>query len=93
MTKEECYRKFPWAVVQDFLYERYGGTDYMADRTAAELRERLAGYGHTFAAGDNEIERLQELLRGAGANRYWEGRWRDQCAEIERLRAALLKTS
>ena len=25
-----------------------------------------------------EIERLQELLRGVGANRYWEGRWRDE---------------
>ncbi len=34
-----------------------------------------------------EIERLQELLRGTGANRYWEGRWRDENAEVERLRA------
>ena len=24
-----------------------------------------------------ENARLQELLRGVGANRYWEGRWRD----------------
>lgn len=37
----------------------------------------------------DEIERLQELLRDIGANRYWEGRWRDAKAENERLRAAL----
>lgn len=36
-----------------------------------------------------EVERLRELLRGVGANRYWEGRWRDEVAEVERLRAAL----
>jgi chromosome segregation ATPase len=36
-----------------------------------------------------EIERLQELLRGVGANRYWEDRWRDEKAENERLRARL----
>jgi hypothetical protein len=35
-----------------------------------------------------EIERLQGLLRGTGANRYWEGRWRDEAKENERLRAA-----
>lgn len=38
-----------------------------------------------------EIERLQELLRGVGANRYWEGRWRDErerCAKIARLEGA-----
>ncbi len=37
----------------------------------------------------DEIERLRQLLRSEGANRYWEGRWRDADAEIERLRAAL----
>lgn len=37
----------------------------------------------------SENERLQELLRGIDANRYWESRWRDEHAEIERLRAAL----
>lgn len=36
-----------------------------------------------------EIERLQELLRGTGANRYWEGRWRDAQADLTKLRAAL----
>lgn len=35
-----------------------------------------------------EVERLTELLRGTGANRYWEGRWRDEEAEVEQLRAA-----
>jgi hypothetical protein len=25
---------------------------------------------------------LEELLRGTGANRYWEGRWRDADAEL-----------
>lgn len=37
-----------------------------------------------------EIERLNELLRGVGANRYWEGCWRDESAENARLRASLL---
>jgi len=40
-------------------------------------------------AAHAEIERLQELLRGVGANRYWEGRWRDEAAENEKLRVAL----
>jgi hypothetical protein len=35
------------------------------------------------------VERLQERLRGVGANRYWEGRWRDEKVENERLRASL----
>jgi hypothetical protein len=40
-----------------------------------------------------ELERLQELLRGVGANRYWEGRWRDEKADNERLAAALEEIS
>lgn len=36
-----------------------------------------------------ENEKLTELLRGTGANRYWEARWRDERAENEKLRAAL----
>jgi hypothetical protein len=36
-----------------------------------------------------EIARLQELLRGIGANRYWEGRWRDAEAEVDRLQAKI----
>ena len=46
-----------------------------------------------------EIERLQELLRSDGANRYWEGRWRDAEAETKQWRAidaelcGLLKTA
>ena len=34
-------------------------------------------------------ERLTVLLRGVGANRYWEGRWRDERRDNETLRAAL----
>lgn len=34
-----------------------------------------------------EVARLQELLRGVGANRYWEGRWRELQAEFARLQA------
>ena len=33
-----------------------------------------------------EIVQLNELLRSEGANRYWEGRWRDEKAENDRLR-------
>jgi len=36
-----------------------------------------------------ENAKLQELLRGTGANRYWEGRWRDADNENTKLRAAL----
>lgn len=36
-----------------------------------------------------EVYRLHEHLRGVGANRYWEGRWRDADAEVERLRTML----
>lgn len=62
-----------------------------------DIVERLRAC-HGIPAGDPdccceaaaaEVERLRELLRGVGANRYWEGRWRDAAAENERLRAAL----
>jgi|SoimicMinimDraft_17_1059745.scaffolds.fasta_scaffold201264_2 hypothetical protein len=33
--------------------------------------------------------RLTELLRSEGANRYWEGRWRDEFADNTRLRELL----
>jgi hypothetical protein len=36
-----------------------------------------------------EIERLRAVLNSDSANRYWEGRWRDEKAENERLRALL----
>lgn len=46
-------------------------------------------------AGDIRIETLQaenkrllEALRSEGSNRYWEGRWRDEAAENEKLTAA-----
>ena len=47
------------------------------------------------AAGADEIERLQanvDRLTGNQADhRYWEGRWRDEVAENERLRASNAK--
>lgn len=46
----------------------------------------------TILALCDEVERLRRMLdlRGTGpAERYWEGRWRDEAAENERLRAAL----
>jgi hypothetical protein len=36
---------------------------------------------------EDEKAKLLELLRGVGANRYWEGRWRDADAELIHLRA------
>jgi hypothetical protein len=36
-----------------------------------------------------ENEQLKETLRSRGANRYWEGRWRDEFAENERLRTVI----
>ncbi|HTF76599.1 MAG TPA: hypothetical protein VK620_20100, partial [Bradyrhizobium sp.] len=41
------------------------------------------------AEKDAEIARLNELLRSEGANRYWEGRWRDADADCEALKAEL----
>jgi hypothetical protein len=38
---------------------------------------------------DAEIARLNELLRGEGANRYWEERWRDDQNVVSILRAEL----
>lgn len=52
-----------------------------------QLRAQPHILGPLYAEAADEIERLQELLRGVGANRYWEGRWREAVAEIERLRA------
>jgi hypothetical protein len=69
---------------------------YDMAREIGELRaenERLRAEAGTLvqriAEGVAENERLNELLRGVGANRYWEGRWRDEAAENERLLAAL----
>lgn len=36
-----------------------------------------------------EIDWLWGLLRGVGANRYWEGRWRDEVAAVARLKGEL----
>lgn len=70
-----------------------------ASHTMSDIVERLrlsVTKGHEPTDEDAigalaEIERLQELLRGTGANRYWEGRWRDDQAEIEQLRTELEK--
>ena len=45
-----------------------------------------------YCDAQTEIERLRRMLdlRGTGpAERYWEGRWRDEAAEIERLRTII----
>lgn len=44
IVRTTFYRKYPVAVIADFLHERYG--DCMEDRTASELVDRLAQYGH-----------------------------------------------
>ena len=43
-VKVTFYRKYPVAVIADFLHERYG--DCMEDQTASELVDRHAQYGH-----------------------------------------------
>jgi hypothetical protein len=58
---------------------RYTATCGVPDFTNSKLLDEAA----------DEIERLEALLRGVGANRYWEGRWRDEKTENERLLAAL----
>jgi hypothetical protein len=47
-----------------------------ADHIAAVVAEK-----------DAEIARLNELLRSEGANRYWEGRWRDLSKVADALEA------
>jgi hypothetical protein len=50
--------------------------DYLRVDPDAELKQLRA-----------KVERLQELLRGIGANRYWEGRWRDEkTKDVERAK-------
>jgi len=41
------------------------------------------------AEAEDEIGRLEERLRGVGANRYWEDRWRDESAINTELLSAL----
>jgi hypothetical protein len=57
-------------------------------RTAGYESHRQENCATAHWAAD-EIERLTELLRSEGANRYWEGRWRDEFAENTRLRELL----
>lgn len=69
------------------------------DRLRAEVDSWKASYVTTekyatdLAALRAEVERLTELLRSGGANRYWEGRWRDNEAEKAGLVAALNETT
>jgi hypothetical protein len=59
------------------------------DRMREQVAALQASSGYEASIAQVEIDRLRELLRGTGASRYWEGRWRDEKAEIEWLRAAM----
>lgn len=84
------------------LRELFGPYKSMEAHTALEAADeiqRLRALIHPFEGAvakveeqGREITRLQaenERLRAEGAGRYWEGRWRDEKAENERLRGTL----
>ena len=54
-------------------------------------RLRLGGPNAAEVASEaaDEIERLQRNHPNPADHRYWEGRYRDEKAEVERLRAVL----
>jgi hypothetical protein len=55
-----------------------------------DIVERLRGYARGGGSDAQEAADEIERLRQCGGNcRYWEGRWRDEYAENERLRRAL----
>jgi hypothetical protein len=61
-------------------------------RLRAEIERLTAAEGHdlkTKAALRTEIERLRTQC--GGNCRYWEGRWRDEKAENDRLEEALAR--
>ena len=61
-------------------------------RIAQEMEATILALCDAQDEAQAEIERLKSLLdrHGVGpAERYWEGRWRDEAAENERLRAGL----
>ena len=62
----------------------------LADEAADEierLREEVKKW-QTLVSQGIEIERkLREVLLSQGANRYWEGRWRDADAELRAKKA------
>jgi hypothetical protein len=47
------------------------------------------GEAQTCRAFKVEFEKAKEALASLGANRYWEGRWRDEVVIVERTEAAL----
>jgi hypothetical protein len=81
-VRSACSRLKEWVAERDAEIERL-----KAEKTA--LGEDFVTLSYTATEKAGEIERLQELLRGTGANRYWEGRWRDAEAENDRLRSLL----
>ena len=87
-----------------YSYASYGGgcpacTELALKKEIHQLRIKVEAYDEQHEVARLAIEagrilleqrgRLTALLRGAGANRYWEGRWRDERRENETLRAAL----
>lgn len=59
-----------------------------ADALEEKFRDAEDGYVKAAARAEvaqAEVDRLAELLRGVGANRYWEGRWRDEYAERQKV--------
>jgi cell division protein FtsB len=71
----------------------------IVDRLLAEIRNRPFHRAFNLigeAAAEierlrDENENLRELLRGVGANRYWEGRWLAAERESERLLAVIVR--
>ena len=60
-------------------------------RDAAQSGDLRPVQSDLFLEALDEIERLRNelaaALRGISPNRYWEGRWRDEKVENERLQA------
>jgi hypothetical protein len=59
--------------------------DPMTDPQTDPYRQLAMKWKDELEQKDAEIERLAELLRGVGANRYWEGRWRDTEAALRQI--------
>jgi hypothetical protein len=57
------------------------------ERLHAEIEARKTAVEKVYLEQCAEIERLRTQC--GGHCRYWEGRWRDEAKENERLRAAL----
>jgi hypothetical protein len=72
---------------------RWCGQDFEATKAVQAENARLHGLLQnsemTVAEVIDANEQLKEALRSEGANRYWEGRWRDEFADNTRLRELL----